>query len=144
MKAKTLTLGTVVVLLFSLFLLAACSSPAPEATVVPAEVEEEVAAVADVVEEVAEETSVEEATAVVIQSTVNCDDRWDLIDAVLIKQYDAIIAVATTDCTLPLTNQAVYLPECDVNSDDVCGLVEAVIIQQCNAGLVNPFCTDLE
>jgi ABC-type glycerol-3-phosphate transport system substrate-binding protein len=69
MKAKTLTLGTVVVLLFSLFLLAACSSPAPEATAVPAVVEEEAAAVVEEVE--AEATAVveevEEAIAEVVE-----------------------------------------------------------------------------
>ena len=77
--------------------------------------------------------------------TVNCDYRWNLIDAVLIKQYDVLLIPGRNTCTPsnPATaanNQQVYLPECDINGDGVCGLVDAVIIQQCDAGVVNPFC----
>ena len=76
--------------------------------------------------------------------TVNCDSEWTLVDAVLIKQYDALIISGSNDCAVPTSNKAVYLPECDINGDGLCGFVDSVILQQCNAGVVNSLCSGLQ
>jgi len=84
---------------------------------------------------------VAEAEEIVVETvlTANCDAEWQLIDSVLIKQHDALIATASADCDTYTAGQ-INLSDCDLNEDGSCGLIDAVWIQQCNSLISNPFC----
>ena len=71
---------------------------------------------------------------------VTCDGAVNNSDARAIVEYDVGLRAASD--TLPLPDNAIYFPRCDVSEDNVCNAGDAFIILQCAAGIDNVFCQE--
>jgi len=69
---------------------------------------------------------------------VNCDDRLNVTDALMIAQFQVGLRTASS-CPLPDTT-SIYLPAADVNQDNVVNVTDALLIAQCTVGNPNTFC----
>jgi len=72
---------------------------------------------------------------------VNCDGRWNAVDAMFMLQHDVGLRAGSVTCTQPQRNATIlYIEGCDVNDDGVCGPVDALFSLQCDVGLSNSAC----
>lgn len=71
---------------------------------------------------------------------VNCNAEIDIVDALLIAQYDAGIREDTRTCRGldPVTQLNVVAA--DFNADSTSDIIDALLIAQCSVGVDTPFC----
>lgn len=73
---------------------------------------------------------------------VNCDSFVDVIDALLISQYDAFARTGVPDCsTVDITTMA--LSQGDTNDDGLVDVIDALFVSQCDAFVPNVLCPDI-
>ena len=69
---------------------------------------------------------------------VNCDGVVNVVDAMIVLQYDAGLRSPSSACTV--NADEIYLPSCDVMVNGICDSVDALLILQCDAGISNILC----
>jgi len=74
---------------------------------------------------------------------VNCDGLSDVIDALFISQYDALVRVDSTTCPLTVPGSQLMVEGGDVNDDGFVDVIDALFISQCDAFISNVFCPGL-
>lgn len=75
-----------------------------------------------------------------IRGDVSCSAGVNIVDALMIAQYAALLRTPTESC--PLADQAsqLHAPSGDVNGDERINVVDALIVAQCITGAGNPAC----
>ena len=71
---------------------------------------------------------------------VNCDGQRDIVDALIIAQYVALLRTDAGSCPLGNIATQLNLVEGDVNRDEGVDIVDALVVAQCVAGLPNEAC----
>ncbi len=71
---------------------------------------------------------------------VNCDGQRDIVDALVIAQYVALLRTDAGSCPLGNIATQLNLVEGDINRDENVDIVDALVIAQCVAGLPNESC----
>ena len=76
----------------------------------------------------------------VLDGDANCDAGRDIIDALVIAQFDAAIRTGVTGCPLGNPATELYTYGADANNDGSANIIDALLIAQCDAGIDNVAC----
>jgi len=76
----------------------------------------------------------------ILDGDANCDGQRDIIDALIIAQFDA--AVRTDSGTCPLGEAATQIDAigADANGDNLTDIIDALLLAQCSAGIEVAIC----
>ena len=76
-----------------------------------------------------------------VAASVNCDDQLDIIDALVIAQYDAAVRSERYSCPLAEPAQDINAATADLNGDGRVDVIDALTIAVCVAGGTNFACS---
>ena len=71
---------------------------------------------------------------------VNCDDRRDVVDGLIIAQYVARVRSDAGSCPLGNAATQINLAEADINGDGTVDILDALVVTQCVVGIPNDVC----
>jgi len=74
-------------------------------------------------------------TEVSIPGDVDCDAQVNIIDALLIAQYTALIREGHESCADLVPSAQLFVGDGDVNGDELVDIIDALLVAQCDAGL---------
>lgn len=88
----------------------------------------------------ADNDGVGDACDPILDGDANCDGQRDIIDALIIAQFDA--AVRTDSGTCPLGEAATQIDAigADANGDNLTDIIDALLLAQCSAGIEVAIC----
>ncbi len=76
----------------------------------------------------------------VLDGDANCDDTRDIIDALVIAQYDAGVRTDAASCTIANPATELYAYGADANNDGTTDIIDALLMAQCSAAIQNFAC----
>ena len=76
----------------------------------------------------------------ILDGDANCDDSRNIIDALVIAQFDAGLRTDAASCAIADQATELYAYGADANNDGTTNIIDALLIAQCDAGLDNAAC----
>jgi hypothetical protein len=72
----------------------------------------------------------------------NCDGLVDIVDALVIAQYETRVRALVQQCPLGDAASELFEPAADVDDSGAIDIIDALVVARCTAGLPAPLCPD--